>query len=59
MRSFEKYLFEDYFESLNINNDFQKSLLQGSNTRDAVEISSLRDGPISCHYPDLPKGFDM
>jgi hypothetical protein len=31
----------------------------GSNTSDAVEISSLRDGPIACHYPPLAKGCDI
>jgi hypothetical protein len=34
-----------------------KSNITGSNTRDAVEISSLLDGQISCQNVVLPKGF--
>jgi hypothetical protein len=37
----------------------RKSNISGTNTRDAVEISSLPDGQISCQYLRLPKGFDL
>jgi hypothetical protein len=33
--------------------------ITGSNTRDAVEISSLRDGPVSCQDPHFPKSCNM
>jgi hypothetical protein len=44
----ENYLFEDYHFKSGMEIWILALMTSGSNTRDAVEISSLRDGPIAC-----------
>jgi hypothetical protein len=58
-RACENYLFKDYHLKSGITTRILTLRITGSNTRDAVEISSFPDGPISCQYKPTQKITEM